>query len=305
MKQLTDWDARSILNPQIEPYVLLDYESEDEKNSISLNNWCFRGNNVVIDELIYITNDSPLMLTNNTACYHSKEYLLEIIGDGKGQDADVYDTHCMPLLTNACNFRYDILLLDKSNVMGMMFNRPSEDYTYNQSVSAVGENDLYNQFWRNYINERYNAQNKKLTAYVMLTLKDFNEFKFNKLVTIDNQLFMVNKIIDFDGGSNGSTKVELIQLQNPSNLFGVTFRDRAITASYTNSSIIVTAYGYPLYDNVRYTGNIEQRMTSEDSDNSDYSYIKILEFEDGYDGVSGDVIMTNTLGEELKITIIK
>lgn len=306
MNQLIDWDARSILTPQIEPYVLLDYESEDEKNSISLNNWCFRGNNIVLDELMYITNDSPLMLTNNTSCYCSKEFILTIIGDGKGQDADVYDTYRMPLFTNACNFKEDTLLLDKSNTMGMMFNRPSEDYTYNQSVMAVGDNDLYNQFWRNYINERYNAQNKKLTAYITLTLKDFNEFKFNKLVTIDNQLFMVNKIIDFNGGNNGSTKVELIQLQNPSNLSGVTFRDRAITASYTSSSIIVTAYGYPLYDNVTYTGNIEQYMTGMSQlDSSDYSCYISLYFDDGYEGVSGDVIMTNSLGEELKITINK
>jgi hypothetical protein len=254
---------------------------------------------------MYITNDSPLMLTNNTACYYAKEFLSEIIGDGKGQDADIYDTYDMPLLTNACNFKDDTLLLDKSNSIGMMFNRPSEDYTYNQSVMAVGENDLYNQFWRNYINERYNAQNKKLTAYIMLTLKDFDEFKFNKLVTIDNQLFMVNKIIDFNGGSNGSTKVELIQLQNPSNLSGVTFRDRAITASYSSDSVIVTAYGYPLFDNVTYTGNIEQYMTESDIESSDYSFSQYIYFNDGVEGVSGDVIMTNELGEELKITIIK
>lgn len=296
MNQLVNWDARTILNPELEQFVLLDCESEDEKNSIPLNNWCFRAaNKTGID--VYITDDTALMTTNNVACYTDKTHL-ESIGTG------FKPYNGIPQFTIACDF-FGTNIYDDKNIMGMVFNQPSEDYTYNQSVSYIGENDIYNQFWRDYINERYNAQNKKVTAYIRLTLKDFNEFKFNKLVTIDNQLFMVNKIIDFDPEKGGSTKVELIQIQDPNSLTSKTFRDRAITASYYSYSIVVTAYGHPLYNNVRYTGNIEQYMTGHDTDSSDYSYSDILVFNDGYEGVSGDVIMTNALGEELKITINK
>ena len=304
MKQLLSWDAKTMINPQIEPYVLLDYEAEDENGVISLNNWCFRGPNKHLDEPIYITNDSPLMLTNNTSCYYSREFIAEIIGDGRGQDADVYDTYGMPQFTIASDF-YGTDVFDDKNVMGMVFNRPNEDFTYNQSVTYMGDNDIYTQCWKDYINERYNSQNKKLTGYFTFTLEDFNSFKFNKLVTIDNQLFMVNKIIDFNVDNGNSTKIELVQIQNPERLTSTTFRDRAITMRKTsNSDVIVVAYGLPKFNNVTLTGNIEAHLEeSADVDDSQFTDCSVSLYFDTDTGISGDVIMTNELGEELKVTI--
>jgi hypothetical protein len=73
-------------------------------------------------------------------------------------------------------------------------------------------NTIYDLFWNKYINERYNIQNKKVTLYVNITPPDFIQFEFNKFVTVDNQLFMINKIYDYDLNSNGLTKVDLIQI---------------------------------------------------------------------------------------------
>lgn len=293
--QFINWDAKSILNPQIEEFVLLDYETVDEKNSISLNNWCFRGANINPENLnIYITDDTPLMLTNKTSCYIDKEYLLS---------TGVYykPNNGIPQFTNACDF-YGTYLLDDKNVMGMVFNRPSEDYTYNSIVTKIGDNDIYNQFWKDYIYERYNSNNKKVTAYVILTLQDFNSFTFNKFVTIDNQLFMINKIIDFNIEKGGSTKVELVQLQDTSNLTSKTFRDRAIIKRISNSGVVIKAYGLPLFNMVSYTGNIEQYLTGSDIEMNTTSVERYLYF-DFKGGISGDVIMENELGEQQIISI--
>lgn len=71
---------------------------------------------------------------------------------------------------------------------------------------------IYNEFWKNYINERYNVQNKKLTAYFYLTPEDYKKINFRQFVKIENTLYHINKIIDYDFDTNSPTKVELVQV---------------------------------------------------------------------------------------------
>ena len=92
------------------------------------------------------------------------------------------------------------------------FNTPSTNFTYNNNYS--GKNSIYKLYWKNYLDERYNIQNKKVTCYVKLTPLDWVNFKFNKFVKIDNQLYMVNKIYDYDITSTQPTKVDLITIQD-------------------------------------------------------------------------------------------
>ena len=93
-----------------------------------------------------------------------------------------------------------------------VFNIPKENYTYLNNY--VGKNSIYSNFWENYLNERYNIQNKIITCYVMLTPTEYNQFKWNKFVKIGNQLCIVNKIYDYDMTSNQPTKVDLITIQD-------------------------------------------------------------------------------------------
>ena len=93
-----------------------------------------------------------------------------------------------------------------------VFNAPKENYTYLNNY--VGKNSIYSNFWENYLNERYNIQNKIITCYVMLTPTEYNQFQWNKFVKIGNQLCIVNKIYDYDMTSNQPTKVDLITIQD-------------------------------------------------------------------------------------------
>ena len=93
-----------------------------------------------------------------------------------------------------------------------VFNIPKENYTYLNNY--VGKNSIYSNFWENYLNERYNIQNKIITCYVMLTPTEYNQFQWNKFVKIGNQLCIVNKIYDYDITSNQPTKVDLITIQD-------------------------------------------------------------------------------------------
>lgn len=93
-----------------------------------------------------------------------------------------------------------------------LFNNPKENYTYINNYGGKG--NVYSNFWENYLNERYNVQNKLITCYVTIKPTEFNQFKWNQFVKIGNQLCIVNKIYDYDVTSTSPTKVDLITIQN-------------------------------------------------------------------------------------------
>lgn len=95
-----------------------------------------------------------------------------------------------------------------------LFNIPKENYTYLSNY--YDKKSIYYNFWKSYINERYNIQNKLITCYVTFTPEMWNEFDYNQFVIVDNQLCFVNKIYDYDITNNESTKVDLITIQDVS-----------------------------------------------------------------------------------------
>lgn len=96
------------------------------------------------------------------------------------------------------------------------FTKPSVVYN-GTVVNNIGNYAVYDR-WRNYLNEIFNYNNKKVTCYVRMSYPEFINFKFNQLLIIDGSQFLVNKIIDFNPNSDEPTKVELIQISNSNNL---------------------------------------------------------------------------------------
>lgn len=94
-----------------------------------------------------------------------------------------------------------------------LFNLPMQNYTYN-ITEYNGKDSIYYNIWEKYINERYNSNNKLVTCHVRLKLVDYMKFAFNKFVRIENQVYMVNKIYDYDITSEEATKVDLITIQD-------------------------------------------------------------------------------------------
>lgn len=94
-----------------------------------------------------------------------------------------------------------------------LFNTPMENYTYipNHYDNTKG---IYTNFWKQYLDERYNTNNKIVTCYLYISPTDYMNFEFNKFIKIENQLYMLNKIYDYDISSNLSTKVDLITIQD-------------------------------------------------------------------------------------------
>lgn len=93
---------------------------------------------------------------------------------------------------------------------------PEEVYNGNVPSNLVSYS-VYNR-WNNYLNEIFGSNNKKVTCYVRMSYPEFINFKFNQLFVIDNNVFLVNKIIDFNPNTTEPTKVELIQISDVKNL---------------------------------------------------------------------------------------
>ena len=103
----------------------------------------------------------------------------------------------------------DIVYGDKLCTFGI----PAENYTYLKN-SYNNTKGIYNVIWEKYLNERYSKQNKIVTCHLRLTPYDMVNFSYNNFVQIENQLYMVNKIYDYQIDENISTKVDLITIQN-------------------------------------------------------------------------------------------
>lgn len=136
---------------------------------------------------VRISDDTKFQQTNNTYFYT--------------QEADT----TIPVST------YPLLdIVHGDNIC--LFNVPNENYTYINNYSDKGS--IYSNLWENYLNERYNVQNKKITCYVNMKPYEYCQFDWNNFVRVGNQICIVNKIYDYDISNNGTTKVDLITVQD-------------------------------------------------------------------------------------------
>lgn len=91
-------------------------------------------------------------------------------------------------------------------------------YYYPITGNTVTENNLYNLYWSNYIDEISSPDCRIYTFNIYLTAKDINELRFWNKVKIFYQgvytLFYINKISDYIPSTNKSCKVELIKVLN-------------------------------------------------------------------------------------------
>lgn len=202
LPDLIDWNTTDKITKYDNPIPFIDSEDTDQSKSANINGWYFR------DSIIDLKDDS-----NNTMFYYVSDASLDEIAEdkfywysnphalNKGLAKQVWK---MPKFSPVINFN--------EKKYGYLFNLPNEDYTKSKELTTTGNNFIYDLFWRDYINERYDSNNKKVTAYFNLSITDYKNFTFNKFVVVNNQLFVVNKIYDYNPNNTGSTKVELVQV---------------------------------------------------------------------------------------------
>ncbi len=85
-------------------------------------------------------------------------------------------------------------------------------------TSFYTNNNLYNVYYSDYINEISNKNSKIVTAYLNLTPKDINTLDFRNTFYIDKYHLRLNKIFDYNFVNESLTKCEFIRI-NKTNPF--------------------------------------------------------------------------------------
>lgn len=75
--------------------------------------------------------------------------------------------------------------------------------------------NLFNEYWRDYLNGLYNPEARILEAYFALELSDILTFKYNDRIFIKDSYWRIIEISDYKVGLSESTKVKLIKLVEP------------------------------------------------------------------------------------------
>ena len=84
------------------------------------------------------------------------------------------------------------------------------------SYNHYTDNDSFNVFWANYINNIYRNPARKVTLNVKFEPTDLFTFNINDTIFIDGQIYLINKISGFDLLKPASVQVELIKYLYPS-----------------------------------------------------------------------------------------
>lgn len=73
-------------------------------------------------------------------------------------------------------------------------------------------NNLFNRYYRDYLNELYSPDARILDAYFVLSNTDILNFKFNDKIFLTDSYWRILEIFDYDFGRSDSVKVRLIKV---------------------------------------------------------------------------------------------
>lgn len=201
----------------------IDNMGDNNKEISMFGQYYFFAGVHTFDNDVKITDDTENQVINNTFCYNQV-------------NNDYLQAKTCPSL-QLIMYGY-----------GILFGAPAIAY-YDDNFSGVLF--IYDNFWKNYLNEIYALETKKVTCYVRLDISDYTKFDFNKFVTIQNQLFFVNKISDYTLNTTEATKVELISVKNLESYKGtpLIWSIWPKTQQITGTEFVSTTFKYFIYDN--------------------------------------------------------
>lgn len=188
-----------------------EYKSVDTKFNFLFDNGLMKGDSEgtgggTYDSSYYITQDSSLMFSlegGGKACWYAPSTINNTsLNSGVVKDRyRYYSTYMNEDPNYGAPYSWD-------------FAKPQENYQGITDAMYPENCTIYGRYWRRYIEEIYNVNNKKVTMYIYLTPDDMASFSFKNFVTIDGVLFHVNQITDYSPASIRPVQVELITVED-------------------------------------------------------------------------------------------
>lgn len=119
------------------------------------------------------------------------------------------------IATSGTTFRTDYPYaghLDDVNNPTFDLNFGTPYQVYYTPIKYTG-NNLYNKYWRDYIEQIADKDSKIFTGYFLLNEFDIQKLDFRDTYFFENDYWRLNKIIDYDRINNQPTKCEFIKLK--------------------------------------------------------------------------------------------
>lgn len=95
--------------------------------------------------------------------------------------------------------------------LSVLFGPPKAIYYQTAGILAITNNDLYNTYYNNELNNQISANAKLIRCYVLITPEEINNLKLYDTVIVDGVQCLISKISDYDTNNLQATQVELIQ----------------------------------------------------------------------------------------------
>ena len=119
------------------------------------------------------------------------------------------------------------------------FGSPQELFI--PSYSITDEVNIYNNFWKTYLEDLYDINTRVLTAWVRIVGQP-NPNWLRKFYWFENAIWRINKITDWNVGSYDTTKVEFVKVQNVGDYTSIT-QTKSNTIKLTASKYNVNPNG--------------------------------------------------------------
>jgi len=174
-------------------------------------------------ELIF--SPTPLVDTIGHDRVISKIYTLESNGTIKPTQSNIRllywgglkttNVQWQHIATSGTTFRSDYPYaghLDDVNNPTFDLNFGTPYQVYYTPIKYTG-NNLYNKYWRDYIEQIADKDSKIFTGYFLLNEFDIQKLDFRDTYFFENDYWRLNKIIDYDRINNQPTKCEFIKLK--------------------------------------------------------------------------------------------
>jgi hypothetical protein len=156
-----------------------------------------------------------------------------------------------------------------------------------QTYNTYTENDVYNKFYSNRITNIYDPNTRFINGYFDLKYSDVLNLKWNDVIKIQEQYFIVNKLSEFNLTNREMTKVELIQFnvnpqEYPTRYFKYTYCDNGacfkVKTDFTNPNLRETNFLWSIW----YDNQVGSLTGQTSGFTSAFRYFTIEDFQENY-----------------------
>lgn len=167
-----------------------------------------------------VTRSTPAALIPNTAtpiaCFYNEQLEFNAPGPRALFHAGDDNINLFNDVTNSATTTTSVPVLNHySNIYPTIndtdLNWAPEIPPHVVTVTANPYNNLFNAYWRNYMNDLYSPEGRMMEAFFALDLKDILTFSFADKIWIQDSYWRILEISDYKVGLQESTKVKLIK----------------------------------------------------------------------------------------------